>query len=353
MKLNEQIREHRKKIGLTQEQVAGYLGVSAPAVNKWESGATYPDITLLSPLARLLKIDLNTLFTFHEDLSREEIAGFCNEVQQIAVTDGFKAGYAHALGKLQEYPNCDLLRYSLALLLEGCLSFSALSADERETYACKFMEWYQQAAESREEETREAAIGILVNKYLDRGQTDKAAELVEQLPDKKTVDKQMLKINILLKQKQYKEAAAMAETKLFSDITAMQSYFLKLVDIDLLLNETDKASHVADVSQKIFEVFDFWEYSRYICSLQVAIATKNTARSIELIDAMLKAALSPVKMPAIFSHLAAKPVEDDFKAQMITMILHQFETDTDYAFLLPHPQFQALLTRYKKIAAQL
>lgn len=149
MKLNEQIREHRKKIGLTQEQVAGYLGVSAPAVNKWESGATYPDITLLSPLARLLKIDLNTLFTFHEDLSREEIAGFCNEVQQIAVTDGFKAGYAHALDKLQEYPNCDLLRYSLALLLEGCLSFSALSADERETYACKFMEWYQQAARAR------------------------------------------------------------------------------------------------------------------------------------------------------------------------------------------------------------
>ena len=28
MKLNKQIREHRKKIGLTQEQVAGYLGVS-------------------------------------------------------------------------------------------------------------------------------------------------------------------------------------------------------------------------------------------------------------------------------------------------------------------------------------
>ena len=41
MKLNEQIREQRKKIGLTQEQVAGYLGVSAPAVNKWESGVSH------------------------------------------------------------------------------------------------------------------------------------------------------------------------------------------------------------------------------------------------------------------------------------------------------------------------
>lgn len=40
MKLNEQIREHRKKVGLTQEQVANYLGVSTPAVNKWESGVS-------------------------------------------------------------------------------------------------------------------------------------------------------------------------------------------------------------------------------------------------------------------------------------------------------------------------
>lgn len=40
MKLNEQIREYRKKVGLTQEQVANYLGVSTPAVNKWESGGS-------------------------------------------------------------------------------------------------------------------------------------------------------------------------------------------------------------------------------------------------------------------------------------------------------------------------
>lgn len=32
------IREKRKELGLTQEQVAGYLGVSTPAVNKWEKG---------------------------------------------------------------------------------------------------------------------------------------------------------------------------------------------------------------------------------------------------------------------------------------------------------------------------
>lgn len=37
MKLNEQIRENRNKVSLTQEQVANYFGVSTPIVNKWES----------------------------------------------------------------------------------------------------------------------------------------------------------------------------------------------------------------------------------------------------------------------------------------------------------------------------
>ena len=40
MKMNEVIRKYRKERRLTQEQVAGYLGVSAPAVNKWESGGS-------------------------------------------------------------------------------------------------------------------------------------------------------------------------------------------------------------------------------------------------------------------------------------------------------------------------
>lgn len=46
MKINEVIREKRKALSLTQEQVADRLGVSTPAVSKWETGAAYPDIVI-------------------------------------------------------------------------------------------------------------------------------------------------------------------------------------------------------------------------------------------------------------------------------------------------------------------
>ena len=37
-----------------------------------------PDITLLPPLARLLEVDLNTLLSFQEELTEEEIGAFAN-----------------------------------------------------------------------------------------------------------------------------------------------------------------------------------------------------------------------------------------------------------------------------------
>ena len=97
MPMNLVIQERRKELGLTQEQVAEYLNVSIPAVRKWEKGTTSPDISLLAPLARLLKIDLNTLFCFHEDITQQEIGLFCKEVGKIVGDKGIEEGFAAVL----------------------------------------------------------------------------------------------------------------------------------------------------------------------------------------------------------------------------------------------------------------
>ena len=73
MQMKDVIRRKRRECGLTQEQVAERLGVSTPAVNKWENGTTCPDISLLAPLARLLRTDINTLLCFQEDLTEENV----------------------------------------------------------------------------------------------------------------------------------------------------------------------------------------------------------------------------------------------------------------------------------------
>ena len=45
------IAENRKRQGLTQQQLAQILHITDKAVSKWERGLSYPDVTLLQPLA--------------------------------------------------------------------------------------------------------------------------------------------------------------------------------------------------------------------------------------------------------------------------------------------------------------
>ena len=54
MTLGERIREQRKARGMSQEMVAGHLGVSRQAVAKWENGQSAPSAENLHRLAELL-----------------------------------------------------------------------------------------------------------------------------------------------------------------------------------------------------------------------------------------------------------------------------------------------------------
>ena len=62
MTFSEIIAAYRKDLGLTQEGLAGQLGVTNQAVSKWESGQSCPDIALLPKIADLFGITLDELF---------------------------------------------------------------------------------------------------------------------------------------------------------------------------------------------------------------------------------------------------------------------------------------------------
>lgn len=51
----------RKEAGLTQQEVAAYLGIANKTVSKWECGRGYPDITLLPAIGELYSITVDEL----------------------------------------------------------------------------------------------------------------------------------------------------------------------------------------------------------------------------------------------------------------------------------------------------
>ena len=67
MEIGKKIKQLRCKAGLTQEQLATRLGISAQSVSKWENSITMPDITLLPSLTSELGITIDELFDLTND----------------------------------------------------------------------------------------------------------------------------------------------------------------------------------------------------------------------------------------------------------------------------------------------
>ncbi len=62
MNIGKNIKSLRQQRGITQEQLAGHLGVSYQAVSKWETGANTPDISFLPEIAEFFGVNIDTLF---------------------------------------------------------------------------------------------------------------------------------------------------------------------------------------------------------------------------------------------------------------------------------------------------
>lgn len=349
MPMNTVIREKRKEIGLTQEQIAEYLGVSTPAVNKWEKGATYPDISLLPALARLLKVDLNTLLCFNEGLSEQEISHFCKEVMDTIHKNDFASGFTMSIEKIQEYPNCGLLIHSTALLLDGALMMSGMSADDKEKYNSQITNLYERAAKCEDDQIRNKAIFMLASKYMGHGEYSKAQEMLDYLPERSSIDKRKLQADLLVKQGKLAEAAVLLERKLLMGVGEIQIILISLADIALKEGNHQVAFDLAELSRKNAELFELWDYNYYVAPLHVAIEQENVPNSISLLKSAFSALFTPweTKKSSLYRHIPVKENQENFGAQMLPALLSEVEHNPKYAFLQANEEFQQLIVQYR------
>ncbi len=89
MNIGNKIKQLRLKAGLTQEQLAMNLGISAQSVSKWETAVTMPDISLLPLLSSLLGVTIDEIFDLTRDQKLQRIE------RRIDIEEEFSDGVFH------------------------------------------------------------------------------------------------------------------------------------------------------------------------------------------------------------------------------------------------------------------
>lgn len=103
IKIGRFIAEMRKQQNFTQREFADILGISDKTVSKWECGNGMPELSLMLPICKVLKINLNELFSGekltdgdYKKRAEENLMRLVNEAQRMKNIVGDKVlGQVH------------------------------------------------------------------------------------------------------------------------------------------------------------------------------------------------------------------------------------------------------------------
>lgn len=122
------IIEKRKAKGITQEQLANYIGVSKASVSKWESGVSFPDILLLPELATYFNISVDELLGYSPQLTKKDIKKIYNKLSHEFAVKPFDEVVNQCKELIKKYYSCFPFLLSMIQLL---LNYSILEKDSQ------------------------------------------------------------------------------------------------------------------------------------------------------------------------------------------------------------------------------
>lgn len=344
MKINEIITQKRKEKNLTQEKLASCLGVSTPAVNKWEKGSTYPDITLLPALARILGVDPNTLLSFNEDLSETEISCFITEVNTILIEKDYETAFQAAVDKISKYPNNVLLINSVATLLLASIAMAEES--KVEGYESKIEELFERVVNSNDSVLQSQSRIMLITRYIEKKNYIKAKDLIDSLPED-TVSKNYFLAELHIMNNEYDEALKLLETKLLLNITEIQGFLLRMIQISKNTPNANLVDRYADIHDELNTLFDLNHSIVSQAKLEVAIQSKDISTCIDLLEQMMSANenMEPINSSTIFKHLDLNTLDENAIQHQQSIILEDIKKRDDTEFLKDDEKFNKLFKR--------
>lgn len=327
MTIGDVIKKYRKNKGMTQEEMAVRLGVTAPAVNKWERGNTLPDVALLAPIARLLGITTDELLSFKDDLTDEEISQYLLKIQKDLESKDFHDIFLSVKEKVEEYPNCEKLIWQAAVILDAKRMTIELPSQDK--YDKVIFGWYERCLLSEDERIRNQAADSLFHVFIRQEDYEKAAQYLDYFslenPDRKRKE-------ALVNSKTGKrtEAYRAYEELIFS---AYQHIQMTLNDLRILYMEDDDhemARKLVEVSSSAASTFEMGKYNEICFGLDVAAWEKDIEWTAQLMQEILDSigTISAFTKSKLYQHMALKTVDSNFSASLKRELLKSLEDES-------------------------
>ena len=332
MNIGSVIKKYRKEAGYTQEEMANRLGVTTPAVNKWENGNSKPDIELLSPIARLLHISLDTLLSFQEKLTDFEIGEFIQKMDKMFSEEGYEKTYQWAVNTIKKYPNCNLLIWQIAVMLDSRRIIG--ECDNPDKYDEQINAWYEIALNDEEEKIQHHAADSVFGFYLRKKDYAMAEKYLRYFSDYDPVKKVKMG-QLYMQQGKTEDAYEKLEDVVFSTYTTLNLTFGTMITQALEEKNHEYAKYLAKKMNVLANAFDMGKYHECAAMLNVVVAEKDVEGTFQVAKQLLENVdtMGDFRESKLYQHMKFRNTENPYAKEMKKALLEGFRTEEEFSYM--------------------
>ena len=347
----------RKERGATQEDLAHSVGVSVPAVSKWESSQAYPDISLLPSIARYFNTTIDRLLDYELEISDDEITSLMKSLSQVFEEEGVAAGIALCEQSLYRYPNNLLLKLRTGGLYLHFLSL-AISEEAAEELAWKAIHLLEMASESKNGDIAYASYYLLSALYAFVGQSARSEEALANIP-KNPINPEDLLVPLYMQQSRFEEALQLLQTNMLSRIQHVCRALVSYSAICGKEGKQDMEEALLHQGEHLAEMFSlhpgdriasYLELAAFYARLSNGVRVMHYMRKLEdcLLDLSQRDAKAYYKENPLFNHVESmeSPMPLPYYR---SLLIKYFEYGEEYNFLRQDQEFLHLVERLSTI----
>ena len=354
MKIGEKIIELRKAKKLTQEQLADLLGVSAPAVSKWETDSSYPDITMLCPLARALGTDVDTLLSYEETLSEEKHGQCMTEIVKMIREDKVREAEERLEQLLHSYPSATSLKFSaiaaFSLMdMNGSVNEGDAETEKnRERWKSRKKELAEALYESGDSAFYLSAVSMLVSLELAEGNLDRAETLLQKTITN-TADFTMQWAQLYQKRGEKDKAVSTVQSRLYKLIADVQNCLMVLLGENMGFDR-ERTLEICDVLCRVEELFTVGggTAAGAIAEVYLRLGMKEEALDYleRFVDRMTDGP-APLNQALFSPTFSTETMQSGFTGELRQVAIKALEQDACFEELRGEERFQAMLRKLK------
>lgn len=276
----------RREKGLTQEDLAGYIGISKASVSKWETGQSYPDITFLPKLAAYFNISIDDLMGYEPQMTKEKIRKVYLDLSADFASKPFDEVLNHCRETVKNYFSCFPLLFQIAALMVNNSMVSG-EMDKGLAIITEAQELFRRVKiESDDPDLAKQALNMEAFCALTLGDANQVLELLEGSSKQMTTPESLLAPAYQMVGKPT-EAKTALQIGIYQHIVLLFSLFPDY--LTLCTNEPDRYEETYERALAILDAFDLKTLHPailmkfYIVAAQGYMTLGNTKKALEIL----------------------------------------------------------------------